>query len=56
MNKFNFFYFKILMCVRSLLRTDKDLEVRRCAVMVISLLLQGVGKDIFQVKYFCSFQ
>ncbi|XP_054714685.1 transport and Golgi organization protein 6 homolog [Uloborus diversus] len=40
---------EILVCVQSLLITDRDLEVRRCAVMVIYLLLRGVGKDILQV-------
>lgn len=40
---------EILMCVQSLLKTDRDLEVRRCAVMVITLLLRGLGRDIFQI-------
>lgn len=40
---------EILMCVHALLKTDKDLEVRRCAVMVITLLLRGIGRDLFQI-------
>ncbi|KAF8767489.1 Transport and Golgi organization protein 6 like protein [Argiope bruennichi] len=40
---------EILNCVLSYLNTDPDLEVRRCAVMVVYLLLKGVDKDMLKV-------
>ncbi|GIY69848.1 transport and Golgi organization protein 6 homolog [Caerostris darwini] len=40
---------EILNCVVSFLKTDSDLEVRKCAVMVIELLLRGVDINIFMV-------
>ncbi|KFM81854.1 Transmembrane and coiled-coil domain-containing protein 7, partial [Stegodyphus mimosarum] len=40
---------EILVCVLALLKTDKDLEVRRCAVMVITLLFRGIGNDLLKV-------
>ncbi|GFT37705.1 transport and Golgi organization protein 6 homolog [Nephila pilipes] len=49
--KFNIFGHwlqEILICVLSFLN-DPDLEVRRCAVMVIYLLLKGVGKDMLEM-------
>ncbi|KAG8180903.1 hypothetical protein JTE90_020134 [Oedothorax gibbosus] len=40
---------EILICVTSFLKTDPDIEVRKCSVMVIHLLLKGVGKDMIKV-------
>ncbi|GBN38733.1 Transport and Golgi organization protein 6 [Araneus ventricosus] len=40
---------EILNCVLSYLNTDPDLEVRRCAVMVVYLLLKGVDKNMLKV-------
>ncbi|GFY42337.1 transport and Golgi organization protein 6 homolog [Trichonephila inaurata madagascariensis] len=40
---------EILICVMSFLKTDPDIEVRRCAVMVIYLLLKGVGKNMLEM-------
>ncbi|CAL1268437.1 unnamed protein product [Larinioides sclopetarius] len=42
---------EILNCVLSYLNSDPDLEVRRCAVMVVYLLLKGVDKNyLFKIK------
>ncbi|PNF27086.1 hypothetical protein B7P43_G08525 [Cryptotermes secundus] len=40
---------EILMCIRSIIQSDPALEVRRAAVLVISLLLQGIGHDNLKV-------
>ncbi|GFG37493.1 hypothetical protein Cfor_00861, partial [Coptotermes formosanus] len=40
---------EILMCVRSIVQSDPAVEVRRAAVLVISLLLQGLGHDTLKV-------
>lgn len=40
---------EILICVMSFLKNDPDLEVRRCAVMVIYLLLKGIGKNMLEM-------
>ncbi|CAL1268436.1 unnamed protein product [Larinioides sclopetarius] len=40
---------EILNCVLSYLNSDPDLEVRRCAVMVVYLLLKGVDKNMLMV-------
>jgi hypothetical protein len=46
------------MCVRTIVLSDPAVEVRRAAVLVISLLLQGLGHDtlkVCSVKFpFCS--
>lgn len=34
------------MCIRSILESDKAIECRRAAVMVISSLIKGLGKDV----------
>ena len=36
-------------CLSAVLRTDKLPEVRRAAVLVVTLLLTGLGKDALQV-------
>ncbi|XP_078383567.1 transport and Golgi organization protein 6 homolog [Oculina patagonica] len=40
---------EIFSCVSSVLKTDKSAEVRRAAVLVITLLLRGLGKSIMEV-------
>ncbi|XP_072169436.1 transport and Golgi organization protein 6 homolog [Diadema setosum] len=40
---------EIMDCVTSLIKTDPELEVKRSAVQVLTLLLRGVGKDAIQV-------
>ncbi|GBN46071.1 Transport and Golgi organization protein 6 [Araneus ventricosus] len=42
---------EILNSVLTFLKTDPDLEVRRCAVMVIYLLLKGLDKDVLTHIY-----
>jgi len=37
------------MCVRTIVQSDPAVEVRRAAVLVISLLLQGLGHDTLKV-------
>jgi hypothetical protein len=36
-------------CIRSIIQSDPALEVRRAAVLVISLLLQGIGHENLKV-------
>ncbi|RVE54172.1 hypothetical protein evm_001295 [Chilo suppressalis] len=38
--------YEVLHCVWSILETDKAIECRRAAVLVISSLLKGLGKDV----------
>ncbi|XP_071502546.1 transport and Golgi organization protein 6 homolog [Diadema antillarum] len=40
---------EIMDCVTSLIKTDPELEVKRSAVQVLTLLLRGLGKDAIQV-------
>ncbi|KAG8231899.1 hypothetical protein J437_LFUL011368 [Ladona fulva] len=40
---------EVLWCVRCVLETDVAVEARRAAVLVITLLLQGMGVEIFKV-------
>ncbi|KAL3280577.1 hypothetical protein HHI36_003810 [Cryptolaemus montrouzieri] len=40
---------EILMCVHSIISTDKHLEPRRAAILVIRQLLTGLGKDMLTV-------
>lgn len=37
--------FQVLHCIWSILETDKAIECRRAAVMVISSLIKGLGKE-----------
>ncbi|KAG7311365.1 hypothetical protein JYU34_002404 [Plutella xylostella] len=37
--------YEVLLCIWSILETDKAIECRRAAVMVIASLLKGLGKD-----------
>ncbi|XP_065062951.1 transport and Golgi organization protein 6 homolog [Rhopilema esculentum] len=43
---------ELMNCISSVLRFEKDVKVRRAAVRVLKLLLDGSGKDIFQVPLF----
>ena len=36
----------------AVLKTDKSAEVRRAAVLVITLILRGLGKNIMEVSLF----
>ncbi|XP_022244952.1 transport and Golgi organization protein 6 homolog isoform X2 [Limulus polyphemus] len=40
---------EIFLCLRSVIQTDKSIEARRAAVLVISLLLQGLRKELFEI-------
>ncbi|XP_067007240.2 transport and Golgi organization protein 6 homolog [Anabrus simplex] len=40
---------EILLCVESIVKSDPSVEVRRSAVMVLTLLLRGLGSDTFKV-------
>ena len=40
----------------AVLKTDKSAEVRRASVLVITLLLRGLGKNIMEVSRLCQFQ
>ncbi|KAJ7372782.1 Transport and Golgi organization protein 6 [Desmophyllum pertusum] len=40
---------EIFSCVSAILKTDKSAEVRRAAVLVLTLLLRGLGKSIMEV-------
>lgn len=40
---------EIIVCLQSLIQTDPSIEVKRAAVMLISLLLRGLNKCIFKV-------
>lgn len=43
--------FQVLLCIRSVIESDKAIECRRAAVMVISSLLKGLGKEtLIQLK------
>lgn len=39
---------EIFSCVSAVLKTDKSAEVRRAAVLVITLILRGLGKNIME--------
>lgn len=41
--------FQIFACLKSVLQWEKAVEVRRAGVLVITLLLQGLGRDAFRV-------
>ena len=45
-----FFCLQIFSCVSAVLKTDKSAEVRRAAVLVITLILQGLGKSIIEAS------
>ena len=47
--------YQIFSCVTAVLKTDKSAEVRRAAVLVITLLLRGLGKNIMEVNSFNLF-
>ena len=47
--------YQIFSCVTAVLKTDKSGEVRRAAVLVITLLLRGLGKNIMEVNSFNLF-
>ena len=49
-----FFVYQIFSCVSAVLKTDKSAEVRRAAVLVITLILRGLGKNIMEVSSFTS--
>ncbi|XP_063838572.1 transport and Golgi organization protein 6 [Ostrinia nubilalis] len=38
--------YEVLLCIWSILETDKAIECRRAAVMVISSLIKGLGKEV----------
>ncbi|XP_054282724.1 transport and Golgi organization protein 6 homolog [Macrosteles quadrilineatus] len=40
---------EVLMCVRCIAQSDPSVEVRRAAVMLVSLLLKGLEKDVLTV-------
>ncbi|XP_076334925.1 transport and golgi organization 6 isoform X2 [Tachypleus tridentatus] len=40
---------EVFFCLRSVIQTDKSKEARRAAVLVIFLLLQGFGKESFEI-------
>ncbi|XP_071448061.1 transport and Golgi organization protein 6 homolog [Hetaerina americana] len=40
---------EVLWCVRCVLETDSAVEARRAAVLVVTLLLQGMGVEVFKV-------
>ena len=46
--------YQIFSCVSAVLKTDKLAEVRRAAVLVITLILQGLGKNIMEVSLFIN--
>ena len=41
---------QIFSCVSAVLKTDKSVEVRRAAVLVITLLLRGLGQNVMEVR------
>ena len=43
------FFIQIFDTLNRILQLDKSLEVRRAAVLVITLILQGLGGDAFRV-------
>jgi hypothetical protein len=43
------YFLQILICVRAIVQSDPAVEVRRAAVLVITLLLQGLGHDTLKV-------
>ena len=53
-NKTFFSVYQIFSCVSAVLKTDKSAEVRRAAVLVITLILRGLGKNIMEVSLFTS--
>ncbi|XP_046961510.1 transport and Golgi organization protein 6 [Vanessa cardui] len=43
--------YEVLLCIWSIIETDKVIECRRAGVMVVSSLLKGLGKDtLFELK------
>ena len=46
--------YQIFSCVSAVLKTDKSAEVRRAAVLVITLILRGLGKNIMEVSLFTN--
>ena len=45
------FICQIFSCVSAVLKTDESAEVRRASVLVITLLLKGLGKNIMEVSF-----
>lgn len=37
------------MCLHQVIQTDKSIQVRRAAVLVVSLILQGLGQDALKI-------
>ena len=46
--------YQIFSCVSAVLKTDKSAEVRRAAVLLITLILRGLGKSIMEVSLFTN--
>ena len=43
-------------CITSVLQTEKEINVKRAALLVIKMLLEGLGKDTMQVcVYYTDF-
>ncbi|TRY61857.1 hypothetical protein TCAL_11238 [Tigriopus californicus] len=40
---------EVFMCLHQVIQTDKSVQVRRAAVLVVSLILQGLGPDALKV-------
>lgn len=40
---------QIFLCLYQTLETDRSIEVRRAALLVVTLLLQGAGRDAFRL-------
>lgn len=39
---------QILYCISCIVKTDKEVECRRAAVLVATLLIKGLGRDVLQ--------
>lgn len=44
------FFFQIFSLVENVIQVDKSIEVKRAAVLLVTLLLQGLGPDSLKVS------
>lgn len=44
------FFFQIFSLVENVIQVDKSIEVKRAAVLLVTLLLQGLGPDALKVS------
>jgi len=48
-----FFYVQVFECIQALLKSDRDLVVKRSVAVCATLLLRGLSKDCLKVLPAC---